>query len=110
MGVPIFLNLVAHTASSGLPPPCAWNVDQSRYEELGSALGDKGMLCEELEDVVKRSNVVFTCLLNDTVAESVYKRMFSYVGKDKIIFVDQSSLKPKTSSTCLAAAHTLTIK
>jgi hypothetical protein len=44
------------------------------------------------------------CLLNDPVAEEVYERLFAAVrenkGKDKVVFVDQSSLKPRTSSEC----------
>lgn len=98
MGRPIFLNLARHAKANGWPAPCAWNIDQSRYDEI-RAHNDHLYLCEQLSEVVKRSNVVFTCLLNDPVAEEVYQRLLATVdAKAKIIFVDQSSLKPKTSS------------
>ncbi|XAO25002.1 hypothetical protein I312_103811 [Cryptococcus bacillisporus CA1280] len=105
MGTPIFLNLARHAKANGWPAPCAWNIDQSRYDEI-RAHNDHLYLCEQLSEVVKRSNVVFTCLLNDPVAEEVYQRLFATVNaKAKIIFVDQSSLKPKTSIELEAAAH-----
>ncbi|WVQ90153.1 hypothetical protein IAS59_003930 [Cryptococcus gattii] len=105
MGRPIFLNLARHAKANGWPAPCAWNIDQSRYDEI-RAHNDHLHLCEQLSEVVKRSNVVFTCLLNDPVAEEVYQRLFATVdAKAKIIFVDQSSLKPKTSIKLEAAAH-----
>ncbi|KGB75866.2 hypothetical protein CNBG_1704 [Cryptococcus deuterogattii R265] len=105
MGTPIFLNLARHAKANGWSAPCAWNIDQSRYNEI-RAHNDHLYLCEQLSEVVKRSNVVFTCLLNDPVAEEVYQRLFATVdSKAKMIFVDQSSLKPKTSIKLEAAAH-----
>lgn len=103
MGGPIFTNLVKYATSNNLPAPCAWNIVKARYDELRPDCPG-ALFCEELEEVVGRSNVVFTCLLNDPVAEEVYERLFAAVreskGKDKVVFVDQSSLKPRTSSEC----------
>lgn len=96
MGVPIFLNLARHAEANGWPAPCAWNIDQTHYDSI-RAQCDHLVLCTEMRQVVECSNVVFTCLLNDPVAEEVYEKLFSCVGKDKVVFVDQSSLKPKTS-------------
>ncbi|RSH94967.1 hypothetical protein EHS25_000052 [Saitozyma podzolica] len=108
MGGPIFTNLVNYAASNNLPAPCAWNIVKARYEELRPRCPG-AVFCDELEEVVMRSNVVFTCLLNDPVAEEVYERLFAAVrenkGKDKVVFVDQSSLKPRTSRKLEAAAH-----
>lgn len=101
MGTPIFLNLARHAKANGWPVPCAWNIDQSRYDEI-RAQSDHLHLCEQLSEVVERSNVVFTCLLNDPVAEEVYERLFAAVGaKAKVIFVDQLLCLVKLE----AAAH-----
>ncbi|RSH78698.1 uncharacterized protein EHS24_002427 [Apiotrichum porosum] len=104
MGTFIFLNLARHAAANKWPEPCAWNIDQSRYDEIRAECHNL-VLCGQLEEVVKRSNVVFTCLLNDPVAEEVYEKLFAAVGEGKVVFVDQSSLKPKTSMKLEAAAH-----
>jgi 3-hydroxyisobutyrate dehydrogenase-like beta-hydroxyacid dehydrogenase len=109
MGGPIFTNLVQYAGSNHLPAPCAWNIVKTRYDELRPDC-EGAVFCEDLEEVVGRSNVVFTCLLNDPVAEEVYERLFAaareHKGKDKVVFVDQSSLKPKTSSEWRRIAQT----
>ncbi|WWC96577.1 hypothetical protein V866_003445 [Kwoniella sp. B9012] len=104
MGRPIFTNLANYAATNGLPAPCAWNIDQSSYREIQSDLKEVH-LAGEVEEVIKRSNVVFTCLLNDEVAEKVYQKLYAAVGSEKVIFVDQSSLRPKTSRRLEKAAH-----
>lgn len=96
MGTPIFLNLVEYCRQNDLPAPCAWNIDQSRYEEM-QARDNRMELKRELVEVVGQSDILFTCLLNDPVAEDVYRQFFASGHADGVIFVDQSSLKPKTS-------------
>lgn len=96
MGRPIFLNMVKHARSTGLPPPHGWNIDQSRYADIATQ-SDHIVLAEDLSKVVQESDVVFTCLLNDPVAQSVYTKLLDSDAARNVIFVDQSSLKPCTS-------------
>lgn len=104
MGCGIFANLCQYAAANRLPPPSAWNVDHSVYSRVQAA-NPAAKLYTTVEELVSESDVVFSCLLNDAVAEEVYGKMFAALDTSRnVIFVDQSSLKPKTSRKLEAEA------
>lgn len=103
LGSPIAVNLAKHASTASLPALIIWNRSKERYGPVKAEASDV-VEADEVEDVVRGSDVVFTCLLNDSAAEEIYGKMFKAVEKGrKVIFVDQSTLNPKTSGT--SASH-----
>jgi 3-hydroxyisobutyrate dehydrogenase-like beta-hydroxyacid dehydrogenase len=102
MGTQMANNLGRYAASQSppLPPLTIWNRSPEKYAAV-STDNPKAHFVQGKdagpEEVVKRSDVVFTCLLNDAVADEVYSRMIAAVGNSRCIFVDHSSLNPKTA-------------
>ncbi|WVQ80762.1 hypothetical protein IAT38_002867 [Cryptococcus sp. DSM 104549] len=96
MGTPIARNLASHAASSNLPPISIWNRSPAKYAPLKESHPDL-IYAKEVEEVVQRSDVVFTSLINDQAAEEVYGKMLKATEARDVIFVDQSSVKAITS-------------
>jgi len=100
IGVQVCNNLGRYASSNNLPPLSIWNRSPEKYTQVAEDC--KGAhLAKEVEEVVERSNVIFTCLLDDTAAENVYGKMFEAVkgeGEEGLVFADQSTLNPKTAS------------
>ncbi|CAD6569799.1 MAG: hypothetical protein TREMPRED_005454, partial [Tremellales sp. Tagirdzhanova-0007] len=94
LGTEICKNLGRHASSQNLTPLSLYNRTSAKY----SAVSDEcpgAHFAEEVAEVVQRSNVVFTCLLDDAAAEEVYGKIFKAVKReDKVVFVDQSTLTP----------------
>ena len=98
LGTEICKNLGRHASSQNLTPLSLYNRTSAKY----SAVSDEcpgAHFAEEVAEVVQRSNVVFTCLLDDAAAEEVYGKIFKAVKReDKVVFVDQSTLTPTRAS------------
>lgn len=94
MGLPISRNLVKYISENSLPQLLVWNRSKEKYAQIPEAKG-----VEQPEDVLHEGcNVVFTSLLNDEVAEEIYDKLFGAVkGKGEVVFVEHSTLNPKTS-------------
>ncbi|KAK8864433.1 hypothetical protein IAR55_001682 [Kwoniella newhampshirensis] len=99
MGAHICRNLAKHAASQGLPPISIWNRSPEKYDSIRPCAPD-AFYAAKVEEVVQRSDVIFSSLINDQAAEEVYGKMFSAAKEEQgkeVIFVDQSSLKALTS-------------
>lgn len=105
LGSAIFPNLIKYAQEQGLAPPSAWNRSQDKYAALNQEYPDIHT-AKELGELVRRSNVIFTCLVNDAAAEDVYTKIVEIlrstpggVQRGSIVFADQSTLKAKTACT-----------
>lgn len=96
MGVPIVRNLAKYAASSGFPSISIWNRSSAKYALVKDAIPD-AFYADNVEDVVKKSDIVLSSLIDDKAAEDVYEKMFKATEGRNVIFVDQSSLKAITS-------------
>lgn len=96
LGSAIFSSIIAYSSSNNLPHPKAWNRTQTAYPEWKAANQDAEYV-ETVEDAIKGSETIFTCLVNDQAALEVYQRIAESELKGKI-FADQSTLKPSTAS------------
>ncbi|EPE02179.1 6-phosphogluconate dehydrogenase family protein [Ophiostoma piceae UAMH 11346] len=102
MGIGMALNLQKHLAAKGLPPLHYSNRTLSR----GDVLKEAGAVPEAtLEDVVAKSNIIFTMISNDEVLQDLISKAIdshdstnlSLEGK---IWVDTSTVHPETSVKC----------
>lgn len=96
MGVPIVRNLAKYAAASGFPSISIWNRSSAKYALVKDAIPD-AFYADNVEDVVKKSDIVLSSLLDDKAAEDVFGKMFKATEGRNVIFVDQSSLKAVTS-------------
>lgn len=96
MGVPIVRNLAKYAAASGFPSISIWNRSSAKYALVKDAIPD-AFYADNVEDVVLKSDIVLSSLIDDKAAEDVYKKMFKATEGRNVIFVDQSSLKAVTS-------------
>ncbi|KAE8537848.1 hypothetical protein D1P53_005909 [Cryptococcus gattii VGV] len=97
MGVPIVRNLAKYAAASGFPPISIWNRSSAKYALVKDAIPD-AFYADNVEDVVKKSDIILSSLLDDKAAEDVFGKMFKATEGRDVIFVDQSSLKAVTSA------------
>lgn len=96
MGMPISQNLASYAQKNSGPKVQVWNRTRSKIEsELKDSYCE---IADSIEELVKRCDIVHTCLANDEVALSVYKSILS-TGKQGILLVDHSTLFPTTAST-----------
>ncbi|WVN88354.1 uncharacterized protein L203_103560 [Cryptococcus depauperatus CBS 7841] len=96
MGTPIARNLAKHAASLNFPPISVWNRSKEKYSLVRDAAPD-AFYAQDVQEVVERSDIVFSSFINDQVAEEIYSTMFKAAEGKEVIFVDQSSLKALTS-------------
>ena len=98
LGSQICIHLAKHASESSLPPVSIWNRSKDKYAPIQAAVSDVHC-ADEVEEIAGRCNVVFTCLANDAAAVETYGKMFNAV-KAKVVFVDQTTINPKTSGEC----------
>lgn len=96
MGVTIVRNLAKYAAASSFPPISIWNRSSAKYALVKDAVPD-AFYADNVEDVVKKSDIILSSLLDDKAAEDVFGKMFKATEGRSVIFVDQSSLKAVTS-------------
>nr|KIR87735.1 hypothetical protein I308_01762 [Cryptococcus tetragattii IND107] len=104
MGVPIVRNLAKYAAASGFPSISIWNRSSAKYALVRDTIPD-AFYADNVEDVVKKSDIVLSSLLDDKAAEDVFGKMFKATEGRNVIFVDQSSLKAVTSATSVGATY-----
>lgn len=95
MGTPICNNLGSYATTRNLPPLTIWNRSKDKYNDITDC--PKAHFAEQVKELSERCNVIFTCLINDQVASEVYGKMLKGVKKEKVVFVDQSTLGPETA-------------
>lgn len=96
IGLPMAANLIEYIQLHQESRLVVWNRTKDKYELLPNACG-----VEDLDAFFgTQCNVIFTSFANDSVAEEVYATLFTKAQNDRTgdkIFVDQSTLNPKTS-------------
>jgi 3-hydroxyisobutyrate dehydrogenase-like beta-hydroxyacid dehydrogenase len=96
IGLPMAANLIEYIQLHRESRLVVWNRTKDKYDLLPDARG-----VEDLDDLFStQCNVIFTSFANDSVAEEVYATVFTKAqnaGTGDKIFVDQSTLNPKTS-------------
>ena len=98
LGSAIFPNIVAYAAENRLPAPSVWNRSQDKYSALVSAHPEV-YTAKEISEVVERSDIIFTCLVNDQAAEEVYDKLVAALAASPkpVVFADQTTLKASTA-------------
>lgn len=81
-------------------PLILYNRTLSTAEELANKLGGEGkaIVAKSVEDVVAKSDIIFTCLSNDKAILSVMEAALKGEVKGKL-FVDNSTVHPDTTDT-----------
>ncbi|KAG0306751.1 hypothetical protein BGZ98_001759 [Dissophora globulifera] len=74
-----------------------WNRSPSKADTLQAS---GAIVASSIEDVVTKSNVIFTSLSNDAAVESVYTQLFALASKiqEPIIFVEVSTIHPSVAT------------
>ncbi|KAI1464597.1 NAD(P)-binding protein [Daldinia caldariorum] len=102
MGSVMSLNLAGYAQKQGFPKVKLWNRSRGKANELAK----QGFIevADTLESIATDCTIIHTCLANDEVALSVYRRILT-AAKPGLILVDHSTLYPTTSSTLHAEAE-----
>ncbi|KAF9436061.1 hypothetical protein BGZ76_004909 [Entomortierella beljakovae] len=95
MGLEMANNLQKYLASNS-SQLTVWNRSVEKtvsVKELGAHVANS------IEDLVSKSNVIFTSLSNDAAVENVYGQLFELASKSKepLIFVETSTIHPTTA-------------
>ncbi|WVW83946.1 hypothetical protein I302_105969 [Kwoniella bestiolae CBS 10118] len=110
MGLPISINLTKYIKSNNLPPMIVWNRSPAKYELLKPHAPDT-QFAESVEEVIEKSDIVFSMLIDDKAAEDVFGKAFEYLKGEgqgrEVVFVDQSSLKAVTSGALAERASSV---
>jgi 3-hydroxyisobutyrate dehydrogenase-like beta-hydroxyacid dehydrogenase len=108
LGSNIAPNLAAYAQSNSLPPISVWNRSTDKYASLKPSFPEDTHYANEVEELVDKCDVIFTCLVNDAADEEVYEKLVAAMGKGKgkgrIAFADQSTIKPGTAGQLLCAS------
>ncbi|OCF74583.1 hypothetical protein I204_04962 [Kwoniella mangroviensis CBS 8886] len=99
MGLPISINLTKYIKANNLPPMTVWNRSPAKYDLLRPH-APATHFAESVEEVVEKSDMVFSMLIDDKAAQDVFTKAFNHLEKKErkgLVFVDQSSLKAITS-------------
>jgi len=98
IGLPVARNLTTYPSVGKLR---VWNRSQDKYALIRDAEGVK-LIDDLFVDLDGETIVVFTSFPNDQVALEIYGDLYRAAGSvkevSKVIFVDQSTLHPDTSS------------
>ena len=73
-----------------------WNRTRSKIQHLAEQSHIE--INDSIEDLVSKCNIIHTCLANDEVALSTYKKIFA-ADKRGLILVDHSTLFPTTAGS-----------
>lgn len=98
LGSAIFPNIVSYAQANNLPAPAVWNRSQDKYASLRDA--SPGVyFANEVEELVDRCDLIFTCLTNDAAAEEVYGKLAGALksAEGRKVFADQTTLKASTA-------------
>ncbi|KAG0048948.1 hypothetical protein BGZ83_006181 [Gryganskiella cystojenkinii] len=93
MGVEMASNLHKYLQTNSQESLTVWN----RTPEKTTRLANEGAtVASSIEELLARTNIIFTSLSNDAAVESVYETLFSLVSKrqDPVIFVETSTVYP----------------
>ena len=101
MGSQMSLNLAKYAEEAKLPKVQLWNRSRQKSEQV--ALGNHCEVADTIEHLVQQCDIIHTCLANDEVALSIYRRILG-IGKPSLILLDHSTLFPTTSTTIQAEA------
>ena len=103
LGTPIAINLARYAATDSPAPLVIFNRSKDKYATIKAEVPDI-FEAEDLGEVVKRCDVIFTCLLNDAVAVDIYETMIAAAKEKegKVVFIDITTLGPKTSGAFLS--------
>ncbi len=91
MGLEMANNLAKYAKEHNHPQISVWNRTASKCEKLSDV-----NVCPKPEQVVARSDIVFTCFINDQAVEEIYGQMLGH-GRKGVIFVDHSTILPSTA-------------
>lgn len=100
IGYLIARNLANHapTHPTGSPPLLVWNRTASKAEKLVKEVGEaRASVAQSIEQLVKDSDVIITCLSNDAVVKSMYTQFAQILPSapsKKRIFVETSTIFP----------------
>ena len=103
MGSVLSVSIADYAKEYGLPPLVVWNRSETKFTAIKDSLnGGKYASC--VADVLKECDVVFSCLANDQAVDDVYAQVVKELEASKkvVVFVDQSTIKPITSSKLAA--------
>ncbi|KAF9954032.1 hypothetical protein BGZ65_004288 [Modicella reniformis] len=99
MGLGMATNLQKYLSSQSQQeyPLTVWNRSPGKSDPV-EALGAN--VAMSMEDLVSKSNVIFTSLSNDSAVASVYETLFNLISRrqESITFVEVSTIHPTTSS------------
>ncbi|KAF9093212.1 hypothetical protein BGX29_010044 [Mortierella sp. GBA35] len=92
MGYGMGKNLNSYLVSQGSRLN-VWNRTTSKTDCLKQ---DGAYIATSIEDLVSKSNIIFTSLSNDAAVESIYKELLKHADtiQDPIIFVETSTIHP----------------
>lgn len=90
--------------------PMAKNLEKAGFElavfnrtiEKAKNFEERSTVCNTVSEVVKRSDVIFTMLTNDTAVKAVYEEVFSQDITGKL-FVDMSTISPEATNKISSA-------
>ncbi|KAG0742921.1 hypothetical protein G6F57_004421 [Rhizopus arrhizus] len=85
-------HIANHAASLNYPPLLAYNRTQAKAEELKKT--HPVVVATSLEEVAKKSDVIFSCLLNDAAVQETVEALLPHM-KPNTILVEQSTIAPK---------------
>lgn len=96
MGSQMAQNLAAYAQLNGMPKLRLWNRTRSKIEYLAD--NHHCEIVNTIEEVAATCDIIHTCLANDDVALSVYRKFYATPGISNTILLDHSTLYPTTSS------------
>ncbi|KAG1357475.1 hypothetical protein G6F62_001578 [Rhizopus arrhizus] len=85
-------HIANHAASLNYPPLLAYNRTQAKAEELKET--HPVVVATSPEEVAKKSDVIFSCLLNDAAVQETVEALLPHM-KPNTILVEQSTIAPK---------------
>ncbi|CEG83156.1 hypothetical protein RMATCC62417_17125 [Rhizopus microsporus] len=92
MGKNMAGHIAKHVESLGYPSLLVFNRTQAKAEELKKIHPVK--VATSLEEVAKKSDIIFSCLLNDTAVEETVNDLVPHL-KSGTLLVEQSTISPK---------------
>lgn len=101
MGIHMAKHIHNHLVQSGHPPLVVYNRTRARSESLASEVPGI-QIADSLEQVAQKSNIIFTCLLNDAAVTQVISDLLAAGVKEDAIIVEQSTIAPNVTKELVA--------